>query len=117
MIIRALTGSHDWQFGKGKESYLRDDQAIMLNVKTRLLSFYQDCFFDSEFGIDWFNLMSNRSTEQEIILNCRGMILQSYGIVKVNSIEILEITNRHIQLTYNADTIFTRGLSNSVEVS
>lgn len=117
MIIRALTGTHDWQFGKGKESYLRNDQAIMLNVKTRLLSFYQDCFFDSEFGIDWINLMSNRSTQQEIILNCRGVILQSYGIVKVNSIDVLEITNRRIQLTYNADTIFTRRISSTVEVS
>lgn len=117
MIIRALDSDHDFQFGKGIQSYLRGSQAIGLNVKTRLLSFLNDCFFDSQTGIDWVRLLGTRSTEQEIVLNCRGVVLQSEGVVKVNTLEaLLARTTRRMVITYNIDTIFSRRFSDSLEV-
>lgn len=117
MIIRALDGSHDWQLGKGLQSYLRDNDAIAENVQTRLLSFLNDCWFDTTAGIDWIRLLSTRSTKEEIILSCRGIILQSYGVVRVNSINLNSFDNRNLSLTYNIDTIFTRRFSSTISNS
>lgn len=115
MIFRALTIDYDWEFGKGIQSYLKDTQAIGMNIRTRLLSFLNDCFFDSQAGIDWIRLLGTRSTKEEIILNCRAIILQSFGVTKVNSISS-EFTNRNLSLTYEINTIFSQGFSDSLEV-
>jgi len=118
MIIRALDVNHDWTFGKGKSNYLNQQLAIAENVQTRLLSFLNDCYFDLDAGIDWFNLMGTMGvTDQEIELTCRAVILQSYGVVKVNSISInRNRTSRNIYITYNIDTIFTSQFSQTLGV-
>lgn len=115
MIIRALSSDHDFQFGLGLQNYLRNQDAIAENIQTRLLCILNDCFFDKNFGIDWIRLLGTKSTEQEIKLQCRAMILQSYGVVRVNSISV-SVTNRRILLQYNIDTIFTSQFSQNLEV-
>ena len=115
MIFRALSGEGDWQFGKGVESYVKDNNAIALNIQTRLLSFFKDCWFDPNFGIDWFRLLGSKSTKQEIMLNVRGIILQSYGVVRMNSIDVV-LDGRRATLSYNIDTIFSQKVSQIVEV-
>jgi hypothetical protein len=115
MITRALDVDHDWTFGIGKNNYLTEQKAIVQDINTRLLSFFRDCFFDMDAGIDWFRLLGTKSTEQEIILSCRGVILQSFGVVRVNSISS-SVSGRRIYLTYNIDTIYTTQFSQALEV-
>lgn len=115
MIFRSLDGEGDWNFGKGKESYLTDNNAIAMNIQTRLLSFFRDCWFDPDAGIDWLRLLGSKSTEQEIILNIRGTILQSYGVNRVNSIA-LQHSGRSVIISYDIDTLFTQNSSQIVEV-
>ena len=115
MIIRALDTSHDWTLGIGKNNYLFGQKAIVENIETRLLSFFHDCFFDMNAGVDWFRLLGTKTTEQEIILSCRRVILQSYGVVRVNSISVA-YTGRNLSLIYNIDTIFTSAFSQNLEV-
>lgn len=116
MIIRNLDINHDFQFGKGIQSYLKDDLAIGLNIKTRLLSFLRDCYFDQLIGVDWVNLLGRKATEEEVILSCRGIILQSEGVVQIQSLEA-DLANRNLVLTYEVDTIFSRRFSDNLEVS
>lgn len=115
MIIRALDTNHDFTFGRGKNSYLSKQLAIAENIDTRLLSFFNDCFFDTQAGIDWFRLLGTKSTEQEIILSCRRVILQSYGVVRVNRFSV-SYTGRNLRLEYNIDTIFTSQFTQALEV-
>ncbi len=115
MIMRALDGEHDWTFGNGTQDYLTANRAIAQNIDTRLLSFFQDCFFDMQFGLDWFRLLGSKGTEQEIILSVRAMILQSYGVVKVNKIDTSFVA-RNLTLSYNIDTIFTEQFAQNLEV-
>jgi hypothetical protein len=116
MIIRALDSTNkDWTFGVGKHNYFFDQNAIAQNIETRLLSFYRDCFFDRDAGVDWFRLLGTKTTEQEITLSCRRIILQSYGVVKINSLSV-SYTGRRLFITYDIDTIFTSKYSQSVEV-
>lgn len=117
MIIRALDQDHDWQFGQGLQSYLNDNKAIAENIDTRLLCFLNDCFFDLTAGIDWFRLMGSPGTQEEIILSCRAIILQSYGVVQVNKIDAtLNSSSRHLSVAYNIDTIFSSQFRQNLEV-
>lgn len=115
MKFRALDGTGDWQFGKGLESYATKNNAIAFDVQTSILSFFKDCWFAPAFGIDWFRLLGSKATEQEIILTVRGVILQRYGVTKVNSIKVL-LSGRRLSLAYSIDTIFSQNSSNIVEV-
>lgn len=105
MIIRALLAG-DSTFGQGRENFLSGQNAVALNIQTRLYSFLRDCFFDIQSGIDWIRFMSVPTKSQEIVLSCRGIILQSYGVVKVNKIEVA-VKNRAILISLNINTIFT----------
>lgn len=117
MIIRAIDGNRDWYFGKSMQNYRRAQQAIEQNLKSRLLLFLKDAFWDENSGIDWVRLLGARSQENEIVVNCRATILQTEGVVKINSLEIVySQTGRTITMTYNVDTIYTRRYSGTLTV-
>lgn len=116
MIIRAVDGNHDWEFGKGLQNYNRKNDAIAENVQTRLLSFINDCFFDMGAGIDWFRLLSKKKTLDQIRNDCKAQILGSFGVVQVNSIKVEAGDLRNLKLTYDIDTIYTRRFSQNLEV-
>ncbi len=116
MIIRALDTDHDWTFGRGKSDYNRDQKAIAENVQTRLFSFLNDCFFDITAGIDWFRLLGKKDMQNEIVLNCRAIVLQSEGVVRINSLSVSVTETRRIFIQMSIDTIFTRNFSQLVVV-
>lgn len=115
MRFRSLDGTGDWNFGQGLESYAVDNNSIALDVQTSILSFFKDCWFDPNAGIDWLKLLGTKSTQQEIQLSVRGAILQRQGVTKVNSIN-LTLRNRKLSISYNINTIFSNNNSNVVEV-
>ena len=53
MIIRALDADGDVVFGRGIQDYLQNNDAIALNIKTRLMSFFGNCFFYVDAGVYW----------------------------------------------------------------
>ena len=116
MIFRALGTDNDWTFGKGEENYLFDQAAIALNIRTRLLSFLNDCFFDMGAGVDWIFYFGTPGKSQEIILRSRAVILQSYGVVSVNSVKLnVNRVTRAAILEYNINTIYTVNYSENIE--
>lgn len=115
MKFRSLDGTGDWNFGKGLESYARDNNAIAFDVQTSILSFFKDCWFDPNAGIDWLRLMGSKSTQQEIQLTVRGIILQRSGVTKVNTVNLI-FTGRKLSVQYNINTIFSQNSSQIVEV-
>lgn len=115
MIFRSLDGLGDWNFGQGLQSYAIQDNAIALDVKTSILSFFKDCWFAPNVGIDWLTLLGTKSTQRQIELSVRGTILKSYGVIKVNSINAT-FKNRSLTITYDINTIFSQNSSQVVEV-
>lgn len=117
MIFRALTPTGDWTLGQGVQNYLRDEPAVELNIKTRLKSFLGDCFWATDFGVDWWELLGvkNPAAQAAIVLACRLMIAESYGVVRINSISAAtDRTTRQLTVTYNIDTIYTRTVVGTV---
>lgn len=118
MKIRKITPSGDWMFGKGLSSYNIDDAAIGEDIKTKLMCFLKDCWFDQEFGIDWQRLLGTKGTLDEIKLTIRAVILRVYGVVKVNEISAFsDGETRGLTVRYNIETIFSQGYANTVEVA
>ncbi len=117
MIFRALTPTKDWTFGQGVQCYLHDQPAIELNIETRLKCFLADCFWATDFGIDWWNLLGTRNptAQANILIAVRTMIANSYGVVRINSVTAdTDRTTRKLTLRWNIDTIFSRGTTGTV---
>jgi hypothetical protein len=108
--MRNLDINGDIVFGNGVQDYLVTQQAIALNIKTRLLSFLNNCVWDMAAGIDWLNYLKTPGKEQQIILAVKSIILQSYGVVSVNQVSV-NVTGRSLYLSYNANSIFTSNFS------
>lgn len=116
MIIRALDANGDWKFGQGKQSYKVGQEAVMENIETRLYAFLNDCWFDMTAGIDWLRLLGDKNTREEIVLSARAVILQSYGVVRINHISVSVSAQRRMILQFNIDTIFTSQFNRTLEV-
>lgn len=119
MKFRGIDGSGDWLFGAGVQSYFTNEAAIDANIKTRLLTFLGECFFATNLGVDWWNLLGGKNpvAQANIILQTRTIIINSYGVVKLTSIiPVFDSPTRRLGLTYNIDTIFTRNVVQSVQL-
>ena len=107
MKVRRLNNSNDWTFGNGQANYLKDNKAILQNVATRLKSFKNDWFLDSNQNIDWFNILGSKENKQTIINEIERVTLQTDGVTRISSIEVSESKNRNVNILVNLDTIFT----------
>jgi len=118
MIIRALDANGDWTFGLGKQNYLSGQKAIIQNIRTRLYEFLNNAFWNMSAGADWPKLLGTPGTQQELILTCRAIILQSYGVNSVNSISTSYAGSiRNIVLSYNINTLYTSNFSIQMQIN
>jgi len=110
MIIRALDTNGDITFGLGVQNYLTGQQAIAMNIKTRILSFLNNCVWDMQAGIDWFTFLKQSANAAQVQLAVKAVILQSYGVISVNNVSV-NSSGRNISLSYNINTIYTSNFS------
>lgn len=104
MKIRALNNNWDWTFGYGNQSYKNEIEALKQNVKSRILCFFGDCFFDMEFGINWFQLLGYRG-EKELQNALKNMIVSTEGVIGIKSFDVY-IKNRIMTINYTINTEF-----------
>ncbi len=103
MIVRALDVNGDWTYGKGRNDYLSGLPAIAQSIKTRLSSFFGDCFFNTTFGIDWFNLLGSKN-ETGLLLSISAMILNTENVTGVLELSVNVDDNRVITVHYAVQT-------------
>ena len=115
MIHRAIDDDGDIRFGQGVASYARDDQAIAVNIRTRLLSWAGDCFFALNEGIDWISRL-DKGQEKNLEVEIQSNILQAYGVVGINSMTAaLDRATRKITITADIQTIYSPSFQILVE--
>ena len=83
MKVRAIDSEGDWLLG-----HKADSAAIAQNVKTQILSLYNDWFLDFENGVRWFNYLSKNPNTDKMRDEVKRQILSVEG---VSSLEILNI--------------------------
>lgn len=113
MAFRNLDGQHDWVFGSGKNSYVTENQEIGLNIETRVLSFLGDCFFATEEGIDWWNLLDMGKQEQ-LENSVQETIKNTPGVTAINSVDVVLGANRKITITYDVQTIYSESYTGEI---
>lgn len=115
MRFRGLDSNGDWTFGKGRNSYLTGNEALMLNIKTRLLEFYKDCFWDTEKGIDWWNLLGGKDLNK-ILVDVRRTILNSYQVKRIVDMQYVLNNNRSLKIELSIEFLDGEILTDAVEV-
>ena len=106
MIVRGIDTSGDWLFGKGKNDYKKNIDAVSQNIGTRLLSFLGNCFFDTSAGIDWFNLLGAKN-KLAIELAVIAVIRNTEGVTGVTKLSVKLDKLRKITLSYSVTTVYT----------
>lgn len=106
MIIRNVDSNNDWVFGKGKNDYKRDSEALVVDLKTRLQSWKYNCFFDKQEGIDYKSFLG-RGTKLFLDADIKRVILQTEGVLRINTFSsILGRNDRNLTITANISTIY-----------
>ena len=98
------TSNVPWKSGS-KSNYKKDSTAVAQNVRTRLQSFLGDCFFATDEGIDWFNLLGSKRI-LELKLNISSTILNTQDVTSLVEIYVNILNNRQITVIYSANTIY-----------
>ena len=120
MIFRALDSNGDFVFGHGQRDYLRRNRAISEDIRTALLLFLRDAFWDLDAGIDWWNLLGGKNprAQTEILLQTRRTILSREGVIRVNSLTFsMDRDSRALSLQYRIDTVFDVDFEDEVRVA
>ncbi len=105
MIVRALDVNGDWEFGKGRNNYKRNRDAVAQNIQTRLMSFIGDCFFQTNAGIDWFNLLGSKN-QVGLNLAINATILNTLYVTEMKQLSLVVNTDRLMRATYSVNTSF-----------
>jgi len=106
MKTRAIDINRDWLFGKGRNNYLSDSNAVAQSIATRLRSFLGDAFFAQTQGIDWFNLLGAKD-QTAVSLAVSTTILNTDGVTGLSSFNFnLDSDTREFKLTYEVNTIY-----------
>lgn len=101
MIVRALDKTnHDWLFGKGQNDYKRGNDALVQVIRTRLLMFLGDCFFATDQGVNWFNLLGGKD-EVAINLAVSAVILNTPNVTSLTQLSINLDSSRLLAIVYS----------------
>jgi len=114
MRFRNLDENGDWTFGKGRNSYLSDDKALMMNIRTRLLEFLGDCFWDTEKGIDWWNLLGGKNYKT-LLASVQRVVLRSSNVKKIVKIGYT-VSDRNFAIQLAVQFLDGTILTDTVEV-
>jgi len=110
MIIRSLTSTGDWTFGKGIQDFSTDLEAVKLNIKTRLKEWKGNCFFKLNSGPD-YNSYLDIGTKNFLDRDIIRAILQSFGVLRIDSYSSV-LTDRALAVQAQVATIYGTFLLN-----
>ncbi len=107
MIFRQIDATGDWEFGKGINDYARNEDAVNLNIRTRLLSWVGDCFFALADGIDWRNRL-DVGQQDALVEEIKANLLQAFGVIEINDVQAaFNGQTRILQILYDIKTIYS----------
>jgi hypothetical protein len=117
MIFRQLTSLGDFTFGQGISGYATLNNAIGLNIRTRLLSWKGDCFFSLGDWVDWIGRL-DKGQQDNLAQELQGVILQSYGVTAITSFTgALNDMTRNYTATYQVTTIFSQSFTDTINLA
>lgn len=118
MATSRLSELGDWTFGQQKAGYLTQSDEIRQNVVTRIKSFKNDWFLDLSANIDWFNLLSNKSTEETTERQITRTVIGTAGVRILNELNIdIDRENREATISLTYTDIYDEIITTTIGVS
>ena len=114
MIFRQIDASEDWTFGKGVNNYAQQNEAIGLNIKTRILSWLNDCFFDMTAGVDWLNRLGKLGQQNLLEQDLQRIIAQTEDVTGINNISI-NVVGRNFRAEYDVETVYSQSFQDKID--
>lgn len=102
--------AQDWTFGHGRQDYVQGVSAIALDIETALKVFNGECFWATNFGVDWWSLLGGSGKENimaTIITQARQLILGVDGVTAVQEISANVDSQRKLTIHYTVVTIYS----------
>jgi hypothetical protein len=104
IICRALDVNHDWEFGAGLNNYVSNNAEVAQDINMNLNMFLGDCFFATNVGIDWFNLLGGKN-ELAVNLSINATILNTLGVTGLLQTST-SLVNRKLNVQYQVQTVY-----------
>ena len=83
MRIRNVDKNWDWTFGSGQLNYVRDINAVGVDIQWRLKEWYQDCFFNLEQGIPWDVRLGSHNQKELLDQDVQATVLSVEGVINI----------------------------------
>ena len=110
MITRSIDTQNDFNFGKGKQDYFSEKDSLNQNIKTRLQSFVNDCYFDLTAGVDWFTFLGSKNLSGLNNAVAR-VVLNTVGVYSLDSLSFKVGEKRELLIEYTVTTIWSEKLT------
>jgi hypothetical protein len=114
--VSAIDSDNDWTFGKGRANYITESEMVRQNVLTRIKSFTDDWFLDTDAHIDWFTINGNRGNEKQILDEVRRVTLSTLGVSIIQNLEVVSIDQRHAIIKLQFTDIYEETFDEVIEV-
>lgn len=105
MIVRTVDKEWDFKFGHGIADYASQSLGIAYDLKMKILSWYRDCFFSQNSGIDYKNLIGSKNAKDLIDSEVKRIISEEEGVDEVLSFES-SVEDRDYKLTARLKTVY-----------
>lgn len=106
MRVRGLDSNGDVLFGKGKSDYKYDLAALAQILECNLKSIINDCFFATNDGIDWFNLLGSKNL-RDLRLAVASCILNTEGISTLAELDVVtDPVTRRVTISYSVVSVY-----------
>lgn len=116
MIIRAVTGTGDWTYGRGIQNYLINEAAVEQNIKTKLLEWVGNAYFNLLGGIDWKNRL-DIGQQANLVVDIKTLVLQCYGVLQILAFQAnFNGATRFESVTMTLQTIYSPSATITVAV-
>lgn len=117
MAVRRLSEDGDWTFGQGKANYLIAAQEVLQNVVTRIKSFKNDWYLDTEQCIDWLNILGNRNNKKIIEDEVERVTASTPGVRSIKEIRLVSSVDRKATIYLSFDTIYNAEFQEEIEIT
>lgn len=119
MKYRRLDENGDYSFGNNSLDYIKDNDAIIQAIKTKLYLFYGEWWEDISLGLPMFQSIlgqvSNENLRRTVILLSAEQIQSVEGVASVDSI-VVAISARKLTLSIDVTTEYGSSVSTEVEL-
>ena len=105
MKTRTVDNNWDWNWGKGVQNYADDSLGVAYTVKMKILSWFKDCFFAEDAGIDWKNIMGSKQTKETADASIKEIIQAEPEILNLTFFES-SVVDRVYTATIRFKTIY-----------